>query len=286
MKGVINNGTIKALAIDLDGTVLAPGAILTDRTIRAFKACMDRGLRLIICTGRSLASAEPYRRLIGNEGPLVCFNGALTVDMPSGEILGTFFTDRDIIEFCVDLAREAGVYFQVYFLDASGREIIMAERQSGETRLYLDHTGIPTQIADIKEALANLTPKGCLRGMFKGMFITHEAMMDRLRPQILERFGARVYVARTHPVFLEILAGRVNKARGLRIALDHLGLTAAETLALGDAENDLPMFDLAGFSAAPANAQETVRAAADQVFGPCEEDAAAAFLEELFGLEQ
>jgi hydroxymethylpyrimidine pyrophosphatase-like HAD family hydrolase len=43
------------------------------------------------------------------------------------------------------------------------------------------------------------------------------------------------------------------------------------------------MFAAAGFSAAPANAGETIRAAADLVFGSNTEDGAAAFLEGLFG---
>jgi phosphoglycolate phosphatase (TIGR01487 family) len=51
-----------------------------------------------------------------------------------------------------------------------------------------------------------------------------------------------------------ILPPGVNKASGLQVALDLYGLTPAEVVAVGDAENDHAMFDLARFPVAVANA--------------------------------
>jgi hydroxymethylpyrimidine pyrophosphatase-like HAD family hydrolase len=64
--------------------------------------------------------------------------------------------------------------------------------------------------------------------------------------------------------------------------MEKRGLKPEELIALGDEENDLPMFSVAGFSVAPANAKEKVRQAADLVTGPNTEDGIAAFLEETF----
>ena len=63
------SATIKALAFDLDGTLLAPGAVLTERTIKAVKACQERGLQIIITTGRAIEAAEPFRASLGAEAP-------------------------------------------------------------------------------------------------------------------------------------------------------------------------------------------------------------------------
>jgi hydroxymethylpyrimidine pyrophosphatase-like HAD family hydrolase len=60
------------------------------------------------------------------------------------------------------------------------------------------------------------------------------------------------------------------------------GLKPEEVFAFGDEENDIPMFDVAGFSAAPSNAREKVRQAADFVFGSNAEEGLAAFLEKMF----
>ena len=55
----------------------------------------------------------------------------------------------------------------------------------------------------------------------------------------------------------------VDKASGLTEALARLGVEPAETVAVGDAENDLPMLTACGFSAAVANALPAVREAVD-----------------------
>jgi hydroxymethylpyrimidine pyrophosphatase-like HAD family hydrolase len=111
----IDPARIKALAMDLDGTVLTPNARLGDRTIRVLKDCLRRGIGLIFCTGRSLEGAEPYRAALDARGPMVYFNGAKVVDMPGGTILGQSLLDKDTANFCVDLSRKLGVYCQIYF---------------------------------------------------------------------------------------------------------------------------------------------------------------------------
>jgi Cof subfamily protein (haloacid dehalogenase superfamily) len=274
-------GRIKALGLDLDGTVLAPGAVLGGRTKAALKGCIARGVRLIICTGRSVEAAEPYRAALGAEGPLVCYNGAEVLEMPGERLLGAFPLDQEIAGFCVDLARELGLYYQIYFPrdPENPREILMADHDAPEAEMYRAHTGMQAVFGDLKQALASRGAAGCI----KTMFLTHQAMMDRIRPQIEERCGGRVYITKTFPTFLEVMAAGVSKGRGLRLAMDHLGLDASQVIALGDEENDLPMFGVAGYALAPANAKAQVRQAADRVIPPCAEEGVASFLEDFFG---
>jgi hydroxymethylpyrimidine pyrophosphatase-like HAD family hydrolase len=66
--------------------------------------------------------------------------------------------------------------------------------------------------------------------------------------------------------------------------MEKRGLKPEEIIALGDEENDLPMFSVAGFSVAPANAKDKVKSAASLVIGANTEDGVAAFLEETFGV--
>lgn len=60
-----------------------------------------------------------------------------------------------------------------------------------------------------------------------------------------------------------VLPPGVNKASGLRAALDDLGLSAHNAVAVGDAENDLALLDLCEFGVAVANALPSVKEAAD-----------------------
>lgn len=56
-----------------------------------------------------------------------------------------------------------------------------------------------------------------------------------------------------------ILPSGVNKATGLKKALEHLGMDARVVVGVGDAENDHAFLDLCGFSAAVANALPAVK---------------------------
>jgi hydroxymethylpyrimidine pyrophosphatase-like HAD family hydrolase len=144
--------------------------------------------------------------------------------------------------------------------------------------MYRNHTGIGAEIRDLKEAAAGFP--GCI----KSMFVAEPEVQDALRPKIEERFGDKIYIARTLRNFLEVMDCRVSKGRGLRFALECRGLKPEEIIAFGDEENDIPMFEAVRFSAAPANAKDTVKARADLVIGPNTEDGVAVFLEEFFGL--
>jgi len=62
-----------------------------------------------------------------------------------------------------------------------------------------------------------------------------------------------------------ILPSGVNKAVGLTAALQELGLTAAETVAVGDAENDHAFLALCGCAVAVENALPAVKERADLV---------------------
>ncbi|GHU56023.1 haloacid dehalogenase [Spirochaetia bacterium] len=279
-KRTLDPSTIKALALDLDGTTLAPGAVLTERTIRAINACREKGLAVIIATGRAIEAGERFRIPLGAEGPMVYFNGAVVADMPGAKILSAALLDLEAVNFCIDLSRSTGVYYQVFLpgTTENPRQRLVAERPGAERDMYHNHTGIQAEIEDLKAAVAAPGITGCI----KSMFLAEPEVQDAIRPRIEERFGKSLYIARTLRTFLEIMNPRVSKGEGLKAALQRRGLDAAQVIAFGDEENDLPMFGATGFAAAPANAKESVRNAADIIIGPNTEDGIAAFLEETF----
>lgn len=62
-----------------------------------------------------------------------------------------------------------------------------------------------------------------------------------------------------------VLPSGVNKATGLKVALDRLGLAPEEIVAIGDAENDHALLDSAGLGIAVANAVPMLLERADLV---------------------
>lgn len=274
---------IKALVLDLDGTTLAPGAALSERTIRAVKTCKKRGLKVIIATGRATESAERYRAALGLEGPMIYFNGAVVADMPENKILKATLLDKKAVEFCVELSREMGVYYHVFFpvspKNDSFQIKLMAEFDTPERKQYQSHTGISIELADIKKFLKQPEITGCL----KGMFVAGPEKLAAIRQRLEQNFCSGVYITQSMNNFLEVLDKNVSKGRALGFVMEHLSLKKEEVMAFGDEENDLPMFAAAGFSAAPSSANESIKAQADIVLASNADDGVAAFLEKNFG---
>jgi hypothetical protein len=82
---------------------------------------------------------------------------------------------------------------------------------------------------------------------------------------------------------LMVLPAGVNKATGLAAALDSLGLSAHEVVAIGDAENDHALFDLSEFSVAVANALPALKEHADWVTRGANGAGVGELIEELTG---
>ena len=282
----INPAAIKALAIDLDGTMLLPDTSLGERTVQCLKRLKARGIQVIICTGRAVESSRRYYNTIGAEGPMVFFNGAEVVDVPGMKMISCNLLDLDVIDFCVDLARDMDVHFQIFLPPQEGSkdgadrwETLLIEKHGAEAQMYQNHTGIRAIVTDLKTAISEPALQGCP----KAMFVTDPALHDKIRRKMLDRFGSRIYISCTYLTFLEIMNAGVSKGEGLKTVMACRDLKPEEIIAFGDEENDLPMFSVAGFSAAPSSARENVRQAADFIFGSNEEEGLAVFLEELFG---
>jgi len=284
MRKKIDVSKIKALAVDLDGTALLPDTSMGERTVRCLKGLINRGIQVMVCTGRAVEASQRYYSAIGATGPMVFFNGAEVAEVPNVKVISANLMGLNVVDYGLDLARSMDLHFQVFFpprdtpLQGAQWEALLIEKQRPEAEMYRNHTGITPVVADLKAVIAEPGAKGC----FKAMFICDPVLHDELRGKMTERFGDSIYIARTYPTFLEIMNAGVSKGEGLKTAMKCRGLKMEELIAFGDEENDLPMFSVAGFSAAPSSAKEKVRNAADFVFGSNAEEGLAEFLEEVF----
>jgi HAD superfamily hydrolase (TIGR01484 family) len=82
--------------------------------------------------------------------------------------------------------------------------------------------------------------------------------------------------------FIEICPPGVDKATGLEVVAQALGVDPADVLVFGDMPNDLPMFEWAGWGRiAVSNAHPTVRRAADEIILRNDDDGVAVYLDRL-----
>jgi hydroxymethylpyrimidine pyrophosphatase-like HAD family hydrolase len=90
-----------------------------------------------------------------------------------------------------------------------------------------------------------------------------------------------MYISKSLPYFLEFAAAGVTKGAGLDFLSEHMGFTAARTIAFGDGENDVELVEWAGYGIAVENAHTRVKAVADWICPSAEAQGVAQVLEAL-----
>jgi Cof subfamily protein (haloacid dehalogenase superfamily) len=261
---------VRAVAMDLDGTVLDETFQPSQRTAAAIALAEGAGIACLIATGRMFVSARRVAERLGIRRPLICYQGALVGDPVTGEVL----SHRPIE---APLARE--------ILRA------MPEEHARRSNLYVDdelyvweeneETVRYSQVAGVPMHVVGNTAGWLERPTTKIVTVGTNETMNALRDHMQPLFGERAFVAKSLPYFLEFAAPGVSKASGLEIVADLLGFTAAETVTVGDAENDREMLDWAACGLAVANADERLIGEADAVIPSVHEDGVAQLLEAL-----
>jgi hydroxymethylpyrimidine pyrophosphatase-like HAD family hydrolase len=281
----LDPSAIRAIAIDLDGTTLLANSTIGTRTVECARRLLACGMHVIVCTGRAVGSSLEYCRELGETGPMVFFNGAVIADPTSaGGDIRLSLMPPEVAAYGAKVARDMDVHYQTFFpgppspRGRSFAEILVTEKWRPEAGIYKRHTGMNPTLGDIVEIAASGKTDGAIKSMFIADPSTHNEILERMTT----RFGNGIYMTRTHPTYLEVMKAGVSKGAGLKTVMELRGLAPHEVIAFGDEENDLPMFEAVGFAAAPANAGENVRNAADVVVGPNTEEGVAGFLEETF----
>ncbi|MBO0856026.1 MAG: HAD family phosphatase, partial [Nocardia sp.] len=74
------------IALDVDGTILHPGASMRPRVRAAIRAAVEAGAHVVITTGRTLLATRLVMEELGLEqGQAICSNGAVHVDISNWE---------------------------------------------------------------------------------------------------------------------------------------------------------------------------------------------------------
>lgn len=235
---------IRLVASDVDGTLLDHHGRLPVGRGAAVRRLTSAGIPLVLATGKLWTSVRTLVEDLGLAGPHVACNGSIVFDADGRVLSRTLLADGPAGVVMAEL-RARSIVHAVYLEDGT----IVTDRLD-PAHDVLPLLGEPSPIVG--------EPEG--RGVVKVLAIVAEREEGDLRA--LARDDARVQ--RTGPRFLEWNAPGADKATGLAAVTTHLGIVMADVLAVGDAENDVPMLRAAGVGVAVAGASATAVAAADR----------------------
>lgn len=252
----------RMLALDLDGTTLNHSGELSPRVADAVRDLHD-DVEVVVATGRSIIATVPVLRQLGLEsGYAVCANGALTLKLDASIEPGYFVVDqvtfdpRPVLEklrHALPDARiaveEPGVGFKV------SRHFPEGELM-GESRVVPWEELVEDPVTRVTLRQPEVTPEE-----FMGM---------------VERAGLHgVSYAVGWSSWLDINPEGVSKASALELVRRRIGVEPEHTVACGDQRNDLEMLYWAAWGVAMDNAPDEVKAVADAVAPPVQDDGCA-----------
>ena len=170
-------------------------------------------------------------------------------------------------------AREADIHMNAYVDD----EIVLDELDSRpQLAAWLSDFNIPHRnVVDLEPHLQSGATKLSL-----SVEPDQAADVVAMAREWLE--PANLVVTPSLPIYIEINDKEANKGTALRALAELCGVDMEETMAIGDGQNDLPMFAAAGLSVAMANAPAEVRQMADVVAGHVRGDGIVSVLEDRF----
>ena len=256
---------VKLFVSDLDGTMLPDGNVVSAENIAAVRRATEAGVVVTIATGRMFEAALPVAQALGVDVPIISYNGGL-IKSPSGRVYEEHTIDvalaHDIIAFCQ--ARDW--YIQTY----SGG-VLRYAAACDESRFYENSQKITGEAVGWGGMLAHTA------GNCKLLLVTAGCDVTLTRSDaVLAAFGDRVDVTRSADCLIEIVPKGISKASALTSLAAKLGIAIEETMAIGDAYNDLPMLKAAGKSVAMGNAFPEVKEEADYETLSCTENGLAA----------
>ncbi len=225
----------KILFVDLDGTLLTDSKEITEENMAAIQKATDLGHAVVVTTGRPLSSTSRQIEKLGLTKPgcyAITSNGAMIYDSYKKEIIYQRGVPRTCLREAFDRAFAFGVHPQTYSLTH-----VLCEKDCEEMKYYAKSNVIPYEVVENVETYLDYDPIKILfidlhdRGHLEAF---REHMADWSAQQHLDMFFSC-------DIYLEFLPEGVNKGSGVRFIRDYLGVSQENTLAAGDAENDITM---------------------------------------------
>jgi Cof subfamily protein (haloacid dehalogenase superfamily) len=274
--------SIKAILLDIDGTLTNDDKVITPRTRDALLKAQEKGVVLVLASGRTATGLSTYAAtldLANHNGVLVCYNGAKSLNCQTGQVYFeqslTVDQGKRVLEHMkkFDVApvidHEEYMYVNDAFFtierDGKPWHIIEYEGHSNNYLLCEKRDLAATAEWPINKILTAGQPE-----------YLQEVWQEMQAP-----FEGELSAMFTAPHYFEFTPLGVDKVRALKDTFDVLGIDQSEVMSFGDAQNDLTMIKWAQIGVAMGNAVDEVKAQADYVTGDNNSDGIADALERL-----
>lgn len=226
-----NQKKVKLIALDMDGTLLDNKEEVTVENREAIRNAREKGVRVIIATGRSIITCRKYAESLDLLSYLITVNGS-EIWEHEGKLMERNPVPSELIEWMWDLSQTYKTKFWASSTDKVWRNEMAKDIKNHQWLKF----GYQIEDDQVRNTVLNM--------------LTRNPMLE---------------ISNSSPINIEINALGVNKAMAISKVCEELNISMDNVLTIGDSLNDIEMIKKAGIGIAMGNAQEVVKNAADWV---------------------
>ena len=255
---------------DLDGTLLKNDKSISFENLKAIEYFKQEGGIFTFVTGRMPFFALDMCEIVKPNAPFGCINGGALYDFVNRQYVWKRVMPNSVLELvrhvdenCSDIGIQVNTFCHTYFL-----------RENESMRHFREHTAAPNLVRSYEQIEEEISKIVLGSEREEGILQMQDLLLSH---PLAEQFD----FIRSERVFFEILPKGIGKGTAVEQLVKYLGKKVRKTVAIGDYNNDISMFEVADLGIAVSNACEQAIAAADFVTVSNEDHAIAAVIEDL-----
>lgn len=275
--------TYKMVCIDMDGTLLGKGKKISEENKKAIKKVHEKGIEIVVSTGRIYNNAEYYSRILGVDSPVIAANGAIVRDKINNKVIYENPINNDKCSKLIDLLFEMKMFFHFYTKDEIYSNGLVTDLA---TKIYMKKQRGYDELKIKYHVIKN-------KKEWKDIFKNNNNEINKciamtLNPKKMIKFKEKLKTIKGIVYFgsglrsVEINNAGVSKGNAVKALAEYYGIKREEIVAIGDNENDLSMIEYAGVGVAMGNAIDSLKDIADYITSSNKENGVAKALEKFF----
>ena len=277
----------KIVTIDLDGTLLNSRGEISENNIKILRKCIDKGIEIVLTSGRITSSILNFANLIGGTNYLIAGNGSCIYDINNKEVLYQNSLPKEKVLEIIKICEENSMYYSAY-----GEKSILTKSYNHSILFYakenlnkVNKEKININITEdifsyVKNSdnpkISKITISDNDKIVFTSMVkklknISHVDVLDvaHISRKIIEN-GTELVPIEFY--YSEVMNENVNKWSAIERLIKKLDIKQEEVISIGDNLNDKEMLENAGLGIAMGQAAPYIKEFADFITETNEND--------------
>ena len=272
----VDKKTIELIVLDLDGTTLNDEGQLTETTQKAFRSAMDKGVQIVIATGRVISSIPEAITKFKGMRYILTSNGAHIIDLEKNESVYSNFIDKKAVETAMALLRNYDYMLEIFiqglaYVDRIDYDKVRNGIITYRNSQYVIKTRTPVDnLLDFASAHTS---------EIENINVNFQDLSEKPRMNEILCKLPKVTITSSFEHNLEIGGETTSKGTAVAELCKRLGISLENVMACGDSPNDISMLEEVGLPIAVGNAKPEVKAVSKHIVNSNHENGVAEAIE-------